>query len=272
MVTAPNDPWLRQWLVVGAVAAAAALGAAPAASGAADLEPTSGGDVQIETSTADGSDVQIETVQLDTDPGDGALEEYDPWEPFNGRMFTFNRQLDRFVLKPAGTAWDKVVPDEVQRSLKNALKNVGMPKRLVNNLLQGKFDGAAREFGRFILNSTLGVGGLFDVAAHAGVEASDEDSGQTLATWGVGTGPYLVLPFLPPLTARDGIGFAFDALLDPINYVAPFAADFARSAGDRVNERSLNLEVFDDFEAATLDMYSAVRNAYLQRRQKAVRE
>lgn len=258
MVKTRQSRSLRAWLV--AVVVTAALGAAPAAGG----EPPS----LLETGGAESS----ESSSMRLSPGDGALDEYDPWEPFNERVFEFNRRLDRFVLKPVATAWDKAVPSEVQRNLGNAFKNAAMPKRLVNNLLQGKFDGAVRELGRFVMNSTLGVGGLFDVATAAGVEGSDEDTGQTLGVWGVGPGPYLVLPFLPPLTIRDGVGFAIDSLLDPINYVAPFAANAGTSVGDRVNARSRNLEVFDDFEASTLDLYSATRNAYLQRRQKAIQE
>ncbi|MBI2205109.1 MAG: VacJ family lipoprotein [Candidatus Rokubacteria bacterium] len=265
-----------------AVAAVIAVGAAPAASGAPGLEPPPGSDSQLEASGADGSEVATTAApagpsgesQTETRAAaeDGALEEHDPWERFNERMFEFNRRVDRYVLKPVAKGWDKVVPDEVQRSLKNVLKNAAMPKRLVNNLLQGKFEGAVRELSRFMLNTTVGVGGLFDIATHEGIPESATDTGQTLGVWGAGPGPYLVLPFLPPLTVRDGIGFAIDSLLDPISYVAPFAANVGTSVGERVNERSVNLETFDDFEAGTLDLYSAVRNAYLQRRQKAIQE
>lgn len=198
--------------------------------------------------------------------------EYDPWEPFNERMFAFNHGLDRHVMKPVATAWDKVVPDEAQRALKNAFRNASMPKRFVNSLFQLKVGGAARELGRFVLNSSVGLAGFFDVAKAAGLEPSDEDTGQTLAAYGVGPGPYLVLPFLPPTTVRDGIGFAIDSVLDPISYVAPFAANLGMTGGETINKRAENLETFEDVEESVLDLYSAVRNGYLQRRQKAIQE
>ncbi|MBI2466325.1 MAG: VacJ family lipoprotein [Candidatus Rokubacteria bacterium] len=198
--------------------------------------------------------------------------EYDPWEPFNERMFAFNHGLDRHVMKPVATGWDKVVPERAQRALKNAFQNASMPKRFVNSLFQLKFVGAAREMGRLVINSTVGLAGFFDVAKAAGLEPSDEDTGQTLAAYGVGPGPYLVLPFLPPTTVRDGIGFAIDSVLDPISYVAPFAANLGMTGGETINKRAENLETFEDVEESVLDLYSAVRNGYLQRRQKAIQE
>jgi phospholipid-binding lipoprotein MlaA len=200
-------------------------------------------------------------------------EEYDPWEPYNEKMFAFNHDVfDRFVLKPVATAWDTILPDAVQRSIGNVFENLAMPRRLVNNLLQLKFKGAGYEVTRFLLNTTIGVGGIFDIAKEAGVPRSDEDTGQTFGVYGVGPGPYLILPFLPPLTVRDGIGFAADTALDPLNYVLPFAATAGKTTGKMVNDRSANLELFESVEENVLDLYSAVRNAYLQRRQKAIME
>ncbi len=204
---------------------------------------------------------------------DEQIEEYDPWEPFNDKTFSFNRQFDRFLLKPVATVWDVVVPDPVQEGLKNALTNVGVARRVVNNILQLNFEGAGREVARFVINSTLGVAGFFDVAKSAfGIEKSDRDTGQTLGVWGVEQGPYLVLPFLPPLTIRDGIGFVADVALDPLVYFAPFAALAGRTGATVVNDRSINLELYESVQETTLDLYSAVRNAYLQRRAKAVKE
>ena len=141
----------------------------------------------------------------------------DPWEGFNEKMFTFNREvLDRLLLKPIATGWDFLLPDLVQKSVQNFFDNLAVVRRVVNNALQGKVTGAATELARFIINSTIGVGGLFDMAKVSfGIEQSDEDTGQTLGVWGAGPGPYLVLPFLPPLTVRDGIGYAFDAAMTP---------------------------------------------------------
>jgi phospholipid-binding lipoprotein MlaA len=201
------------------------------------------------------------------------VEEYDPWESFNEPMFTFNYKLDQYVMKPVATGYDKVVPDQVKQSLDRAFTNLGMVKRAVNSALQLKFVGTAREVARFVINSTLGVAGFFDVAKNQfGIERSNEDMGQTLAVWGIENGPYLILPFLSPMTIRDGVGRAFDSLLDPLSYFAPLVARIAIKVTDTVNERSLNLEFFENVEAATVDLYSAVRNAYLQRRAKAIKE
>ena len=198
------------------------------------------------------------------------LEEYDPWQRFNRKMFWFNRQVDRFVLKPVATVWDKAFPDLVKESFGHAFDNVLMPRRLVNNLLQGNGPGAGRELARFFINTTMGVGGFFEAASEVGLDPRDKDTGQTLGVYGVGPGPYLVLPFLPPLTVRDGIGFGLDAALDPLIYVSPFAASTGRRGGTIVNDRALNLDRFESVEESTLDLYSAVRNAYLSRRQQAI--
>jgi phospholipid-binding lipoprotein MlaA len=199
--------------------------------------------------------------------------DYDPWVRFNERTFWFNHDLlDRYALKPAATVWHEAVPDLVSQSLAHAFDNLDTPKRLVNNVLQGRLEGAGREIARFALNTTVGIAGLFDVATRVGVEQSDADTGQTLGTYGVGPGPYLVLPFLPPLTVRDGIGYAVDSMLDPVSYFAPFAANFGRSAAKTINERAANLELYQAVEDSSLDLYGAVRNGYLQRRRKSVED
>jgi len=198
----------------------------------------------------------------------------DPWEGFNEKMFTFNREvLDRYLLKPAATAWDFLLPDLVQKSVQNFFDNLAVVRRVVNNALQGKATGAATELARFSINSTIGVGGLFDMAKVSfGIEQSDEDAGQTLGVWGAGPGPYLVLPFLPPLTVRDGIGYALDAAMTPYIYFAPWYATLGGSGTNIINERSLNLDRFERVAETTVDLYSAVRNAYLQRRAAAIRQ
>lgn len=198
----------------------------------------------------------------------------DPWEGFNETMFNFNREvLDRFLLKPVATAWDFLLPDLAQKSVQNFFDNLAVVRRVVNNALQGKATGAATELARFTINSTLGVGGLFDMAKVGfGIEQRDEDTGQTFGVWGIGPGPYLVLPFLPPLTVRDGIGYAFDAAMTPYIYFLPWWGTFAGNSTNVINERSLNLDRFERVAESTVDLYSAVRNAYLQRRAAAIRQ
>ncbi|MBI1960167.1 MAG: VacJ family lipoprotein [Candidatus Rokubacteria bacterium] len=207
-------------------------------------------------------------------PLDAAIEEYDPWESFNESMFTFNRNLDKFVLKPAAQAYNFVVPDELQQMIDRGFENIRVVPRVVNNLLQAKWAGAGREIARFLINSVVGIGGLWDMAKQEwGIERSKEDFGQTLGVWGAGPGPYLVLPLLPPMTIRDGIGTAVDGAMDPLSYFLPFIWErFAMKAGDIVNDRSLNLELFEGVEETTVDLYTAVRNAYLQRRARQIKE
>ncbi len=200
--------------------------------------------------------------------------EQDPFECFNEKMFWFNREvLDRYILKPVATAWDFVLPDPVQKGIHNAFDNLAVVRRVVNNALQLKFVGTAKEVARFGINSTIGVVGLFDVAKDGfGIEQSDEDTGQTFGVWGIGPGPYLVLPFLPPLTIRDGIGYAFDTAMTPYIYFIPWYASLGGTATNVVNERSLNLDRYERVAESTVDLYSAVRNAYLQRRAAAIRQ
>jgi len=207
-----------------------------------------------------------------TAPGEDFDE--DPWEGFNEKMFWFNREVvDRYVLKPAATGWDFIFPDPVQRGFHNFFDNLAVVRRVVNNTLQLKLTGAATELTRFTINSTIGLVGFFDVAKDAfGIEQKDEDTGQTFGVWGMGPGPYLVLPLLPPLTVRDGIGYAFDLAMTPYTYFIPWWGSLAGTATSTVNERSLNLDRFERVAESTVDLYGAVRNAYLQRRAAAIKQ
>jgi phospholipid-binding lipoprotein MlaA len=204
---------------------------------------------------------------------DAIEEEFDPWESFNEKMFEFNLRLDRYVLKPVAKAYNTVVPDRVQVMISNLYDNASFVPRMMNSFLQGKFDGGMREIGRFMFNTTIGVGGLFDVAKMEGIEKSREDFGQTLGFYGYGPGPYLILPFLEPLTVRDGIGKGVDSLMDPVAYFVPFFwTRLILKVEETVNDRSLNLELFQGFEESVIDMYSAVRHGYLKRREKMIKE
>jgi phospholipid-binding lipoprotein MlaA len=199
------------------------------------------------------------------------LAEYDPWVGFNERTFAFNHGFDRHLLKPVAKAYDKVVPDVVQRAVRNAFQNLGSFRRIINTALQGRFNATGQEFGRFVINTVFGLGGLIDAAPSFGVEPRAEaDTGQTFGVWGIGPGPYLVLPLLPPLTVRDAVGFALDAAMDPVFWVAPLPASIGVTAERMVNERSMNLALYENVEETVFDLYSAVRNAYLQRRQRAI--
>jgi phospholipid-binding lipoprotein MlaA len=205
---------------------------------------------------------------------DAVEDVYDPWEPFNERMFEVNRRLDRYILKPVAKAYNFITPDELQIMISNGFDNISFPPRFVNSLLQGKFAGATREIGRFLINSTIGVGGLFDPAKDVfGLVKSREDFGQTLGFYGVGPGPFLIVPLMEPMNVRDGVGKFVDGAMDPLAYYLPFLWDrLGMKAGDIINERSLNLDLFQGFEESVIDLYSAVRHGYSQRREKLIRE
>ena len=203
------------------------------------------------------------------------LEDYDPWERFNQKMFAFNHGLDRHVVKPAAKAYDVVMPEPWQEMIGRAFDNLRWPVRFVNNLLQRKWEGAGRELARFLINSVAGVGGVFDPAKdYWGIQPSAADFGQTLGKWGAGAGPYLVLPFLAPMTIRDGIGMGVDSATNPLGYfVTPFIWDgLGLKVGDTVNDRAQNIELYQGLEETVVDLYSAVRNAYLRRREQRVRD
>jgi phospholipid-binding lipoprotein MlaA len=231
---------------------------------------------QTEPPVRRGDDEEEHAAALAQDKSDAdALEEdYDPWEGFNEKMFSFNRGLDKYFLKPVARAYRVIMPEPWQVLIANGFDNINFVPRLVNSLLQGKWGGAGRELSRFLINSTAGIGGLFDPAKDFwGIHKSREDFGQTLGVWGAGAGPYLVLPFMEPLTVRDGIGKAIDGLMDPLSYFLPFIWDrLGMKVGDTINDRALNYDLFQGFEESVIDMYSAVRHGYLQRRQQLIKE
>jgi phospholipid-binding lipoprotein MlaA len=211
--------------------------------------------------------------KIETDAPPDGDEDYDPWEGFNETMFEFNRRLDRYVLKPVARAYSVVMPEPFQVLISNGFDNIAFVPRTINSLLQGKWGGAGRELSRFLINSTAGIGGLFDAAKYWGIEKSREDFGQTLGVWGMSPGPYLILPFLEPLTVRDGIGKGVDSFMNPLSYFIPFLwAGVGMRVGEIVNDRALNLELFQGFEESVVDLYSAVRHGYLRRREQLIKE
>ena len=218
-------------------------------------------------------EVVVKDTKLHLDDTDTDTEDYDPWEPFNEKMFNFNYKLDRYVIKPVARVYNEILLDGEKQAIHNLYDNVAMPRRFINSLLQGKFKGAGREVARFVINTTLGVGGMADVAKYQfHIEKSDEDTGQTLGAYGTGPGPYLVLPFTKPLTVRDAVGYVLDLAMDPINYVLPALGSLARNTEEITNDRALHLDTYESVEDATVDLYSAVRNAYLTRRKQQVAE
>lgn len=201
----------------------------------------------------------------------------DPWEGFNQSMFTLNLKLDEYVLHPVATAYDAVMPNGAQRGVGRFLKNLGVVERFANNVFQGKLPGAGQEVGRFLVNTTLGCAGFIDVAEPVfGWKESPEDFGQTLATYGAANGPYLVLPFYGPSTVRDTAGLVVDSALNPMNYLLSTVEVIAIKGGltlsNAVNSRSMNLDLFENAERSAVDLYGAVQDGYMQRREQAIKE
>lgn len=220
--------------------------------------------------------VEGSTIDSFNDPFDEGPQTVvqDPWESFNSEMFQFNYNMDRHLLKPAAKGYNAIIPPDVQGSIANVFHNMGFISRFLNSLFQGKYGRAGIETKRFLINSTIGVAGLFDVAKYVfDTEAPPaEDAGQTLAVYGFESGPFLVLPFMRPFTVRDAVGYAGDIALNPINWVIPFLPNLGINAENKMNERSLNLETFEGIEESTVDLYGAVRSGYFQRRAKDIRE
>ena len=196
----------------------------------------------------------------------------DPYEPFNRAVYRFNDGLDKALLQPTARAYRAVLPSFVRMGIGNVLSNVGDVGNVLNKALQGEFRAAYADVGRVLMNSTLGLGGMFDIASAAGVEKHNEDFGQTLGVWGVESGSYLVLPILGPSSTRDALGRVFDYATDPLTYIDPAGAGVAARGTEAIDTRSQLLEASAVLEKSTLDLYLFMRDAYLQRRDALVRD
>jgi phospholipid-binding lipoprotein MlaA len=201
----------------------------------------------------------------------GKADPRDPWESFNRSAFKFNDALDRAIAKPVAKAYVKVTPRVVRTGVSNALSNLSTVPTIINDTLQGKMRQAGRDSARFLLNSTLGLGGLFDPATAAGLENNDEDFGQTLGKWGVKSGPYLMLPFLGPSTVRDSFARMADQFTYPVNYLEDDSTRYLIRAVDLLDLRAGLLELDAQLERS-YDRYAFVRNAWLQRREYQVKD
>ena len=194
----------------------------------------------------------------------------DPFENYNRTMYSINDTLDKAIIKPAAQGYDAVLPDAIERGVSNFFSNLNEITVILNDLLQLKFGQAIDDTGRFLLNSTVGIAGIFDVAGYAGYESHDEDFGQTLGVWGVEQGAYIVLPFFGPSTTRDTVGLVGDIFTDPVTYVDDAGARNALVALKVLDARANLLGVEKVLEEAAEDKYSYVRDAYLQRRENLV--
>ncbi|RJG02324.1 VacJ family lipoprotein [Noviherbaspirillum sedimenti] len=195
-----------------------------------------------------------------------ASSPHDPLEGFNRAMFTFNDTLDKAALTPAAKAYQAALPSFVQTGIGNFFGNLGDVWTGVNNFLQGKIEAGAQDVVRVTANSTLGVLGLFDIASDAGVPKHSEDFGQTLGSWGVPSGPYVVLPFFGASTVRDTAALPLDIYGDPWTYKEPLRWRNTGTVLRLVDRRASLLDASNLLEDAALDRYQFVRDAYMQRR------
>ncbi|ATJ83258.1 VacJ family lipoprotein [Halomonas beimenensis] len=193
----------------------------------------------------------------------------DPWEGFNRKVFAFNETLDRYALKPVAQGYRFVTPDPVETGIGNFFSNLGEIRTTLNSLLQGKGTNASVATGRFLINSTLGVAGFFDVATRLEVTGREEDFGQTLAVWGVGEGPYVVLPLLGPSTVRDTAGLPVDSYTDPLTHVEEDKVRYSLRALDIIDTRA---GLLDQERLIRGDRYSFIRDSWLQRRRFEVND
>ncbi len=203
--------------------------------------------------------------------GSTSSDARDPLEPNNRVAPQFNEVLDRAILRPVARGYQRVVPEPLQIGVSNVFFNAKYPVTMVNNALQGKFVPALTDLGRITLNTTLGIGGLFDPATSAGLERHDEDFGQTLGAWAVPSGIYVVVPFLGPYTLRDGIGSIVDDFAEPRSYLEDDSTRYGLWAGDKF-ERRVRLLDADAVLDRTGDSYAFIRSAYLQRREFLVND
>lgn len=196
----------------------------------------------------------------------------DPLEGFNRTMYQVNDALYVNALKPLTVFYSRVVPGQVRQNVSNAYRNVGYPGRAVNSALQGKWEKVGQETENFVLNTTIGVGGLFRASDKFGSKVSPENTNQTLEAWGMGDGFFLFLPLFGPTTARGAVGAVGDHFLDPISYVEDDAARYGLTAEERVNALSLRLGDYESFKESALDPYTAIKDAYMQNMRKLEEE
>lgn len=201
-------------------------------------------------------------------PATDALPEriYDPFEDVNRGIFAFNDVFDRFLLRPIAWSYGKVMPERAKTAVRNFFRNLGSPVRFANDGLQGEASDAGYTFMRFMINTTVGVGGLFEVAEDWGFPYKPSDFGQTMHRYGVNAGPYLVVPFLGPSTARDVTGLVVDAALDPLTWLVDTKWNAAVLGGRMVTTREHLIEPLDEMEKGSLDYYAALRSAVYQDR------
>ncbi|MFC1796532.1 VacJ family lipoprotein [Pseudomonadota bacterium] len=192
--------------------------------------------------------------------------ERDPWEKYNRKVHAFNMGLDKAIFRPVAKGYDVIMPDAPQRGVRNFFRNLAYPVTFINLILQGKIDDSLTATGRFLMNSTIGLLGFFDVASKAGMPNFNEDMGQTLSVWGWKESRFLVMPIFGPYTARDFMGRGFYGYFHPVSYYARVEGNYVPMVVDLVTLRASLLPLDEDLRNAN-DPYVLIRDAYLQRRE-----
>jgi phospholipid-binding lipoprotein MlaA len=208
-----------------------------------------------------------------TPPSQMGQDPNDPYEATNRQIFAFNQKLDEYVALPVAKFYVDVVPDVARDGVHNFLANLDVPVTFGNDVLQGAADHAADSLGRFVINSTIGVGGLIDVAQKIGVREHDSDFGETLGVWGVGPGPYLVLPLLGPSDPRDALGYGVDIAMDPGTWISWRSSTYymlGRGVMKIVDERARNIDTLNEIERTSVDLYATLRSLYRQHREAEI--
>nr|NIS42375.1 VacJ family lipoprotein [Desulfuromonadales bacterium] len=194
----------------------------------------------------------------------------DPLETPNRLIFAMNEMVDVVLLQPVAAGYRFLLPDGVRDSVRNFARNLRSPVILANDVFQGDEERVKTTFSRFMINSTLGIGGLFDIADGMGYPFHKEDFGQTLGTYGVGEGFYLVLPILGPSSARDGTGLVVDTLMDPFRYIFSQQIQLTRFAVEGIDLRSRNIEAIEELRRDSVDFYARIRSLYRQHRENEI--
>jgi len=194
----------------------------------------------------------------------------DPWRAANRPIFAFNEGLDRSLFEPIAEGWHALLPDRVEQSITNLFDNLGMPWVFVNDLLQGKPGDSGNDFSRFAVNTTVGIGGLFDCASKLGIPKNDEDFGQTLGVWRVPPGPYMVLPLFGPSSPRHTVGRVIDLAGNPFSYLHNVTLRIAAGTLNLLNARAQILEPVRENRSSAIDYYVFIRSAYVQNRLREV--
>jgi len=194
----------------------------------------------------------------------------DPLEPINRGVFSFNSTFDHYLFKPIAKGYDAAVPNPVKKGVSNVFQNASDAQSIVSDALQLKGAKMGDDLGRVMINTTFGLGGIFDLATPMGIERGNEDLGQTLGYWGIGAGPYVVIPFLGPSSARDLVGRYGDGKIDPVALVSSVPVRNSLMGARVVDTRVSLFPAEALMNQAALDRYTFMRSAYLQRRQSLV--